>query len=460
MAAGQEVEIPADGRAGSELLDRAGVLSSIDQTLASAGGPVSRALLLVGHAGMGKTKLFEAALSRAQTRRLRVVRAAVAELEQNLAFGLAAQLLRSLLSGVPADQRRSLVDTAPEPLAALEHASVGHQELRPDDHLAVSHGVLTVLAAATESAPALLAIDDLHWSDSASLELLLYLLHRIDELPVGVIMTRRPHADEAPTDPLTHLASHPKVWVENLAPLSRDAIGELIQQMLGREVDPALAEVCRDATAGNPFFVQALLRALSEEPELGPEQLLARARSLVPEAVSRSLRVRVGRLGLEAAVLARTVAVLGEDVPLRHAAELSGLSIAQASQAADALSAVDVLLAREPLKFAHPLVRQAIEQDIPASEQASRHLEAARLLYREGEGVELVAAHLLLGRAEGDAWVVERLRAAAREARASGAPQSAQRYLERALAEPPHRDQRAAVLGELGTVEAALGLPA
>ncbi len=110
-------------------------------------------------------------------------------------------------------------------------------------------------------------------------------------------------------------------------------------------------------------------------------------------------------------------------------------------------------------KFVHPLVRQAIEQDIAASEVASRHLDAARLLYSEGEGVERVAAHLLLGRAEGDPWVVERLQAAAREARSSGAPQSAMRYLERALAEPPNREQRARVLGELGAAEAALGRP-
>jgi DNA-binding CsgD family transcriptional regulator len=308
--------------------------------------------------------------------------------------------------------------------------------------------------------PALLAIDDLHWCDSASIELLLYLLHRLDELHVALVMTRRPAVDEAPTDPLAHLAAHPRVRVENLAPLGTEAIAALIRQVLGPDLDPALAEVCREATAGNPFFVQALLRALAEERHRSSDELISRARSLVPEAVSRALRVRVGRLGGEAAALARTVAVLGDDVPLRHAAALSGLTIGQASTAADALSGVDVLLAREPLRFVHPLVRQAIEHDIPASEQATRHLQAARLLYSEGGGVERVAAHLLLGRAEGDAWVVERLRAAAKEARASGAPQSAARYLERALAEPPNREARAGVLGELGALEALLGAPA
>jgi DNA-binding CsgD family transcriptional regulator len=459
VAARPDAETAGSARAGSEgLLDRDDVLRSIDQALDSASDRASLALLLVGHAGMGKTRLFEAALGRARERRFRVVRAGGAELEQNLAFGLAAQLLRSLLSEVPPAQREALSAAAPKRVLSLERSNDGNPE--DDDHLAVSHAVFNVLATGLEDTPALIAIDDLQWSDSASIGLLLYVLHRLDELPVALVMTRRPPSDESPTDPLSHLGVHPKVQVEPLAPLRREAIAALIAQVLGPDVDPALAEVCRDATAGNPFFVQELLRALAEEPDRSSGRLLARARTLVPDAVGRSLRVRVGRLGPDAAALARTVAVLGDDVPLRHAAVLSDLSVAQASLAADSLSAANVLLAREPLKFVHPLVRQAIEQDIAASEVASRHLDAARLLYGEGEGVELVAAHLLLGRAEGDPWVVERLQAAAREARSSGAPQSAVRYLERALAEPPSREQRPQVLGELGAAEAVLGLPA
>lgn len=186
---------------------------------------------------------------------------------------------------------------------------------------------------------------------------------------------------------------------------------------------------------------------------------MERTRSLAPDAVTRSVRVRVGRLGADAAALARAVAVLGDDVPLRHAAALSDLEIAQASAAADLLASAEVLLAREPLRFVHPLVRHSVERDIPASELASRHLDAAHLIDREQTGPELVAAHLLVGRAQGDQWAVERLRAAAREAGASGAPRSVVRYLERALAEPPPADMRGELLAELGLAEAALGLP-
>jgi DNA-binding CsgD family transcriptional regulator len=408
---------------------------------------------------MGKTRLHDTAVEAARERDLLVVRAAGAELEQNLAFGVAGQLLRSLLNEVSGAQRRALLADAPRRVLMLEQAEPTRDEDPVEDQLAVSHGLFTVLAAAVESSAAVLTIDDLQWCDTASLQLVLYLLHRLDELQLALLITQRPASDESSNEALMHIAAHPKVRVEQLEPLGPDAVGALLRDGLGDRVDASLIEVCREVTGGNPFFLHALLRALVEEGDLSAQELSRRARSLVPEAVARSLRVRVGRVGQEAAALARAVAVLGEDVPLRHAAILAGLSIAQASRAADALAAADILLPQEPLRFFHPLVRQAIEQDIPASERAGRHLDSARVLYSEGAGVERVAAHLLLGRAEGNAWVVERLRAAAREARLSAAPQSAVRYLGRALAEPPAREQRAELLGELGAAEAAVGMP-
>ena len=171
----------------------------------------------------------------------------------------------------------------------------------------------------------------------------------------------------------------------------------------------------------------------------------------------RSLRVRVGRLGPPAAALARAIAILGDDVPLRRAAALAELPIDVATAAADALAAIEIVLNREPLRFVHPLVQYAIEQDIPLFERGGRHLDAARLLHADGEDAERIAAHLLLGHAGGSPWVVERLRAAAREARAA---QPAVRYLERALQEPPTAGLRPQVLAELGAAEAALGRPA
>ncbi len=417
-----------------------------------------RALLLEGHAGMGKTRLHEAALDDARSRGMRVLRAAGAELEQNVAFGVAGQLIRALLSDLPPAGRRAFLAEAPERVRSL--AGAREDLLDPGDagDLTMSHGLFTMMAGAAEARATLLAIDDLHWCDVASLEFVLYVLHRLDELPVVLVMTRRPGVGAAEAaDAFDRIASHPRVQLESLTGLGVEAVQELAREALGERADPAVVEAGIEVTNGNPFYVHELLVALADEDSLRGAALTRRARALAPDAVIRSLRVRVGRLGPAAAALARAIAVLGDDVPLRRAAALAELPIDAATAAADALAGVEIVLAREPLRFVHPLVQHAIEQDIPLFERASRHLDAARLLDADGEDAERVAAHLLLGHAGGDPWVVERLRAAAREARAA---QPAARYLERALQEPPTVQLRPQVLAELGGAEAALGRPA
>ena len=436
------------------LLERDSPLEAIAAVLDALKTGSGDALLLEGHAGMGKTRLHEAALDEARRRGVRVLRAAGAELEQNVALGVAGQLVRALLNDLPADGRRAFLATAPERVRSLAGPRGELSEPGDAGDLTVSHGLFTVMAGAAETRPTLLAIDDLHWADTASLEFVLYVLHRLDELPVALVMTRRPDTVAEHSEALDRIASHSRVRVETLAPLGLGSVEGLAREVLGDRAEPALVEACAEVTAGNPFYVHELLVALAEDRDAPAAELTRRARALAPDAVIRSLRVRVGRLGSDAAGLARAVAILGTDVPLRRAAALSGLAIETAAVAADALAAAEVLLAREPLRFVHPLVHQAIAQDIPPFDRGSRHLDAARLLYADGADVELVAAHLLLGHPGSDSWVVEQLRAAAREARA---PQPAVRYLHRALEEPPAPELRPEVLAELGACEAALG---
>jgi DNA-binding CsgD family transcriptional regulator len=441
-------------RGSAGLLERDSPLQAITAVIDGLDGGGGDALLLEGHAGMGKTRLHEAALDEARRRGIRVLRAAGAELEQNVALGVAGQLVRALVNELPADARQTFLAEAPERVRSL--AGRRAQEFGPDDagDLTVSHGLFAAMAGAAESRPTLLAIDDLHWADVASLEFVLYVLHRLDELPVGLVMTRRPDRPGEGSEALDRISTHPHVRLESLTPLGLEAIEALARDALGERADPALAEVSLEVTGGNPFYLRELLIALAEDPDASSAELTRRTRALAPDAVTRSLRVRVGRLGSNAGALARAVAILGADVPLRRAAALAGLPTRDATAAANALAGAEVLLAREPLRFVHPLVQHAIAQDIPPFDRGSRHLDAARLLYADGGEVEMVAAHLLLGHAGGDPWVVEQLRCAAREARA---PEPAVRYLRRALEEPPTPELRPDVLAELGAAEAAVG---
>jgi DNA-binding CsgD family transcriptional regulator len=445
-------------RGSSGLLERGVEVEAIEGLIDSSmvGGGV--ALLIAGQPGLGKTRLHGVALDRARARGVVVLRAAGSELEQTVAFGVAGQLLRSLLTGVPEDERAALLRDAPAGVSALRGTDPALDPAGADNGLAISHALLVVLAAACETRPVLVAIDDLHWCDRSSLRFVLYLLARLAELSVALLLTSRPlESDGAELDAIV---AHRAVRMLTLSPLGRTAVKTLVGGALGDEHAEALTDVCLTATGGNPFYLHELLLVLAENQGASVEQQQAQAASLAPDSVTRSLRVRVGRLGADAVALARAVAILGDEVPLRRAAALADFEMTKAIKASDALGAAHVLVASEPLSFAHPLIRAAIEQDIQPSERASRHLQAARLLAGDGEGVERVAAHLLLGRAEGDRWAVEQLRAAATEARSRGAAVSAVTYLERALAEPAPDELQAHLLAELGSAEAALGLAA
>ncbi|WP_370409645.1 hypothetical protein [Streptomyces fradiae] len=104
----------------------------------------------------------------------------------------------------------------------------------------------------------------------------------------------------------------------------------------------------------------------------------------------------------------------------------------------------------ETLEFVHPLIASAVYDAIPAATRVALHGQAAWCVVDAGLGPTAAARHLVETHPEGDPWVVQHLRAAAQETLRAGAPDTARRYLVRALREPPDYDERAAVLFELG----------
>ena len=173
----------------------------------------------------------------------------------------------------------------------------------------------------------------------------------------------------------------------------------------------------------------------------------------------RWVLARLVAVGGDAEGLAFALAVLGADATLADAATLAGLATESAAIAADALIAANILGPERPYDFVHPLVRGAVYDGLSPARRAAAHRHAAHLVDRRGAPLARVAAHLLGSDPERDPSVVETLRAAAREATASGAPASAASYLQRAVAESPPRETRADLLVELGQTQTQAGLP-
>jgi DNA-binding CsgD family transcriptional regulator len=151
--------------------------------------------------------------------------------------------------------------------------------------------------------------------------------------------------------------------------------------------------------------------------------------------------------------------VLGSQNEVGVAAELAGMEPTAAELTADRLAAAQILAPARPLDFFHSLIGEAVYADLELGARRLAHRRAAAILDRAG-AADRVAAHLLATGPAGDAWVVERLSAAADTAWERGAAEVAASYFRRALAEPATPTERPALLRRLGVAEWAAGEPA
>jgi DNA-binding CsgD family transcriptional regulator len=446
------------------LLERETEVARLDALVAEVPAGRGRLLLLEGPAGIGKTRLLRAARERAAEAALRILTARGSELEREFPFGLVRQLFEPPLAAAELPRRRALLQGAASlaaPIVGLGHRA---EELPAggamgDPSFPTLHGLYWLTSNLTDEGPLLLAVDDAHWSDRASLRFLRFLVTRLEELPVLLALAYRPDEPGADAGLLAELASDPVTELVRPAPLSAGASADFVRVTFSADAEPEFCDACQRASGGNPFLLSELVRELGAQRVEPTARQAEQVRSLAPRTVARAVLLRVARLGEEASELARAAAVLGDPAELRRASALADIPMREASDAADALGRAGVLAPGRPLAFIHPLVRAAIYSDIAAGELAAAHARAARLLADDGAGADEVAVHLLEADPGADRAVVETLRSAAREAVGRGALDVAVRYLRRALAEPPAEDARASLLLELGSLEAAVYEP-
>lgn len=416
--------------------------------------------MLEGAGGLGKTLLLAHATHRAQERGMTVLRARGGELERSFPFGVALQLYEPYLSAADPEERERVLAGAAAHAEPVLSGRVEPPEPSSPPEFPLLHGLHWIAANIAERQPLLLAVDDAHAADEASLRALLYTAQRIEDLPLAIVLTARPQPTSASSgDALSALAGHQLARRLELGVLSEQAIAAIVRAQLP-DADDAFCAACTSATGGNPFYVRELLAELTAGGIPPSAEQAERVGEAGPATVARATGARLERLSPNAAPLAHAVAVLGDGTQLAHAATLAGLEPADATTVADELADADILRPANDLGFVHPIVGQAVYLGIPAGERAQLHADAAQLLRRESPGgMERAAAHLLHtlpGRAP---WVLECLHVGAQRALAGGAPETAALYLLRALDESPPSQLRATLLVDLGRAEALAGQP-
>jgi len=433
------------------LFERENELERLDGAIEAAAGGAGLIMALEGQAGIGKSSLLTQAVRSAKDAGMRVLCARGGELEREFAYGVVRQLFEAPLASAPAADRERWLTGAAGLAASIVSATA--PELGPNpDRGPVLHGLYWLSANLSIERPLLLAVDDAQWADDASIAFLSYLARRVDELAILIVYASR--VGEGASEALPAVAELAlATTVLRPQALSVEAIAELVAQLLGEAGSGGFARACHLATAGNPFLLGELVRALDADGVVPDDASTTRVEHVAPRSISRATLARLRRLGPAAVELAFAVAVLGARAELRHAAALAQLDLDVAGEAADALACAAILRDGRPLEFIHPIVRTTIYSELAPGRRATSHKRAALLLAGDGAGDVALVPHLLATEPGGDPWVVERLRSAAQQVRERGAPDAACTYLDRALAEPPRSSERPAVLLELGTAK-------
>ncbi|MFF1374791.1 ATP-binding protein [Streptomyces sp. NPDC058308] len=402
-----------------------------------------------GEAGIGKTALL------AEVRRLAEGRATVwtargGEAVTSVPFNVVRQLLQPALVHLAPDQAREYFGDCYDIAGpALGIAEPGGR--RPDPQGVCDGLVEAVSRLARLHWPLVLLIDDAHWADQETLHWLATFAQRLEELPVLVVIARRP--GEAVGESARHLATvaAQASSFTTLRALTPDAAAGLTRATLGEHAD---APFCREVwavTGGNPYESVELL-AKVQDSDLEPVESSAdELRALNRTARGRGLVARLEGLGTDATRFAWAAAILGSSISAELAASLAGMTPDAAERCAERLCAARILVnGDEGLEFVHPLIATTVYRSIPAATRTAMHGQAASVVTHSGHGAAAASRHLLEVHPDDDAELVEQLRQAAAEHLAVGAPDAARRCLERALREPPLPEIHARVRYELG----------
>jgi DNA-binding CsgD family transcriptional regulator len=445
-----------------QLLERSEELARIESALAEARSGRGRFVVVEGPAGIGKTALLAAARTAAADGGMRVLRSRGTELERDFAFGVVRQLFEPPLAEASELERADLLEAAAGVAAGLlgfpgAPRAEGPPASRIEPSFAVLHGLYWLCANLAAVGPLCAVVDDAHWADPASLRYLAFLLTRLEELDIALVVATRPREAGTDAELLATVTGDPAAEVIRLPPLTRAAVAELVESRLTGVPDPVFVDACLRATRGTPFLLRVLVEAISEGGIAPTAEGARHVERIGARTVGHSIRLRLRRLPEHAGRLARALAVL-EQGDLLQAARLAELDEAEASDAAELLTTAGILESGRPLRFIHPIVRTSLYSDLTRAERAQGHRRAARLLARQPGSNELVANHLLVSEPADDAWVVERLVEAACEAGKRGAPEAEAVFLRRALAEPPAPQNLYGLLLDLGMAEASAGL--
>jgi DNA-binding NarL/FixJ family response regulator len=416
-------------RASTAFVGRRRELERLEERMRQAASGWGGTVLLAGDAGIGKTRLVTELGARARAagseplvgRCIDLVGAEVPYLPVAEAFRplLVRQDVRTLLGST-----RELQWLLPGMVLGEEHPR--RRSGSPSSQLGLLEELLALLATVAAATSVVLVLEDLHWADRSTLDLVAFLAHNLSEQRVLLVGTYR--GDELPANNrlrrlVTGLLRAGVATRLELGPLDREEVEALLLDRSGARLEPALTEAIVTRSEGNPFFAEELLAAAGQGGVDAPRVL----RDLLLQ--------RVAQLDPKTHDMLRVAAAAGRDVPyplLRSVVDLPESELRQALRGAVDHGVLVGDQAAGTFRFRHALLAEAIYGTLLPGEREDLHRRLAAELARSPQQVaaELAQHWAAAGRAP-EALVASV--AAAHEAEAVFGLAEAAQHLERAL---------------------------
>jgi tetratricopeptide (TPR) repeat protein/transcriptional regulator with XRE-family HTH domain len=385
-------------RATLQLVGRHRELAQVEDALEHALGGRGQMVLVTGEAGIGKTRLAQELAAIAAARDCIVATGRCYEPQKGVAFYPFLDALATLYTHAPSAVRESLADRWPY----LERLLPDHFPYStsiafdsPDElHRLLRSATAFVSACAATRAVALL-IDDVHWADRASIELLQHLLRHTRGEPVLIAATARVpelHSSTSLRRALVDLRREGLIHQLRLEPFVRDELADLLTRVLSAgELPTALIDAIHAATGGNPFFAIEVLQTLSGRGELVlvDQQWISRGadRLVVPDTVRDSILERFAHLSSTSAEAVDAAAVFGQRFLVEEVAaalEVDAVELDGALQEAVEIGLIEPTgRPDEQYTFIHALTHQALYEHLSPQRRRRLHLKVAETLERE-----------------------------------------------------------------------------
>jgi DNA-binding NarL/FixJ family response regulator/tetratricopeptide (TPR) repeat protein len=416
------------------LVGREQELGQLEALLDGLGAGVPGCVAVEGEPGIGKTRFLRELVARADARGHLVLTGSAAEFERELPFSVWVDALDAYVASQDLTARAAYdAELTRELGAVLPACRTDGVDVRVADERYRAHrAISTLLTVLSDHQALVLILDDLHWCDGASIELIVSLLRRWTTAPVLLALAFRP--GQAPAR-LTAALAAPVVTRLVLEPLSHAEAAELLGG-----ADDAAVEVMYRHAGGNPFYLEQLARgAAADLDDRGDRGF---AEGIVPGAVAASLADELASLSRTSRALLDAAAVAGEPFEPDVAAAIAELPASDGLVALDELLAMDLVRpTRVPRRFIfrHPLVRRAVYEATPGGWRLAAHARASEVLAARGADAAERAHHVEQAAAPGDDEAIALLLAAGEDT-ARRAPAAAARWFGAALRLLPAAD--------------------